>query len=119
MKTLQTYLSASKSGKRNGVIDMRLIDADALKKALKEHFSDEDDDVELIEIGACWYHGAVLEIIDNAPTVERHGKWESSEHAWEYIYTCSNCGHTSRFETQYCCNCGTKMDNPFLLFTKE
>ena len=49
---------------------MRLIDADALKKALKEHFSDEDDDVELIEIGACWYHGAVLEKIDNAPTVD-------------------------------------------------
>lgn len=49
---------------------MRVIDADELKKALKEHFSDEDDDVELIEIGACWYHGAVLEKIDNAPTVD-------------------------------------------------
>ena len=69
---------------------MRLIDADELKEALKEHFSDEDDDVELIEIGACWYHGAVLEKIDNAPTVDAYeeGYKMGKFHAREEIERC-------------------------------
>lgn len=88
---------------------MRLIDADALTKALAD----------------LWYDGkititgvAVADLIDNAPTVdaERHGKWERTEVEGGKIYVCSECRegiYKSTFEENvhyYCSNCGAKMD---------
>ena len=45
---------------------MRLIDADALKDVLIDTFADDG----LVEIGAYWQHQAVMEIIDDAPTID-------------------------------------------------
>ena len=78
---------------------MRLIDADALKKA----FYNQE----------CW--SVVIEhIIDNAPTVERPtGKWEEKND--RYGYFCSVCGELLPcseeydFQTNFCPNCGADM----------
>ena len=79
---------------------MRLIDADALKKAVSNSplidFTDDD----------------IFELIDNAPTVERpHGKWLPN-----YISqftnpgrSCSLCNKTVEFSENFCPNCGADM----------
>ena len=94
---------------------MRLIDADVLIKTL--------DSYELTK----WYHGDLITIIFDAPTVEaepvRHGKWEClAENSTGNIYSCSNC--TSLYNPNskdvamgrivenphYCPHCGAEMD---------
>ena len=75
---------------------MRLIDADALKEAFKKKCCCEIS----------------LDLIDNAPTVERpHGKWLPN-----YISqftnpgrSCSLCNKTVEFSENFCPNCGADM----------
>lgn len=98
--------------------EVRLIDANALKKTFEN---------------ACIYglpmnklYGAILKIIDNAPTVESDYEWGYSEGVHdterpqgEWIrrkmnwYICSNCNHRtdSIGETffNFCPNCGADM----------
>lgn len=77
---------------------MRLIDADALLREAHEE-------------GAYGYVDA--EQIANAPTIDpvKHGKWLRTPTWWAY---CSVCGmeppNESNETTDYCPNCGTKMD---------
>ena len=84
----------------------RLIDADELKK----HYAWwEDDRQKLFD-----------SIIDQQPTVDavpvRHGKWIhevrytiDSLHSYQQ-YRCSECGMTYITNTNYCPNCGARMD---------
>ena len=82
---------------------MRLIDADALAK-------------ELMHEGLGYQYNRVI----NAPTVDavpvRHGYWIRKEWAEESEgllidnYECSACNSWVRNETNYCPNCGAKMD---------
>lgn len=89
---------------------MRLIDADALREAVKQKGTAS----ELI-----W---CVAEI-DRAPTIDaepvRHGTWETSfEYDWDgnklYIHFHRECGFEYRNyledEQPYCPHCGVKMD---------
>ena len=52
----------------------------------------------------------------NRPSAERLGQWVSQEYMSEidsFIYTeykCSNCGEISKKKSNYCPNCGAKMD---------
>ena len=42
-----------------------------------------------------------------------HGRWiwnEEGEIDWEQFYRCSNCGDKEYWESNYCPNCGAKMD---------
>ena len=42
-----------------------------------------------------------------------HGRWiwnEEGEIDWEQFYRCSNCGDKEYWESNFCPNCGTKMD---------
>lgn len=50
----------------------------------------------------------VMNIIDNAPTVEErpHGKWISASS----FYICGNCGIDSRYKSHFCSCCGAQMD---------
>lgn len=89
---------------------MRLIDADELKG----HFpKDEDWDYPVNT------NSYVVEIIDNAPTVEpvRHGHWIfNSKDALEMMFTlpkCSKCGVESSDGGNYCSHCGAKMDERY------
>ena len=50
---------------------------------------------------------------DVAPVV--HGKWISENyHGYEWIFVCSNCGYIDGYpfndRSNYCPNCGAKMD---------
>ena len=85
---------------------MRLIDADALKKAIDLPF------LENIKLG---------KIINDAPTIDAepvvHGYWTVDEKHTEEIYTnpvyCSVCGKDVVMDygeyAPYCPNCGAKM----------
>ena len=100
---------------------MRLIDADALKKAVNGRSTHWLND---------WSTLGVLAVIDEQPTIDavrmRHGEWmHGKEIAREYCgdalvsilyenWWCSRCGR--KLDTQYtplynyCPNCGAKMD---------
>ena len=42
-----------------------------------------------------------------------HGRWiwnEEGEIDWEQFYRCSNCGDKEYWESNFCPNCGVKMD---------
>ena len=42
-----------------------------------------------------------------------HGRWiwnEEGEIDWEQFYRCSNCGDKGYWESNFCPNCGAKMD---------
>ena len=86
---------------------MRLIDADEMKKELK------DMDVVLVN------HN-VEDWIDEQPTVDaepvRHGKWVKTSEFMP-IYGCSECKERNLFDnncdnvlSDYCPKCGAKMD---------
>ena len=54
---------------------------------------------------------------DNGDAIEisrvRHGRWiwnEEGEIDWEQFYRCSNCGDKEYLESNFCPNCGAKMD---------
>ena len=62
-------------------------------------------------------HGwnCAIEILMKAPTVDAvevvHGQWNEVEDQDEMVfYKCSVCGKLRWFETNYCPNCGAKMD---------
>lgn len=81
---------------------MRLIDADELKKVgLKMPFDNFNN---------VWLTNRD---IDQAPTVDavpvRHGKWVEYPAA-DGLNQCSECGVLRFGESNYCPNCGAKMD---------
>ena len=42
-----------------------------------------------------------------------HGRWiwnEEGEIGWEQFYRCSNCGNKEYWESNFCPNCGARMD---------
>ena len=91
---------------------MRLIDADDLRKELKDYvFPITENNL----MGAADAYYRTVHLIDNAPTIDAqpvvHGKW-----IYKYMRhsECSNCGELRNVYTQicwnYCPNCGAKMD---------
>ncbi len=90
---------------------MRLIDADALEKQLRERASMEWNQ----GVATSW-SDAYLEcadIVGDAPTVDpvKHGHWIMKPNGYG---TCSNCKRCSLdlgagVDSDYCPNCGAKM----------
>lgn len=95
---------------------MRLIEADALKKAVCCVI---DNSKELVTSNVALK--AVLLLIDAQPTVAaesvKHGRWIEDDvkrlldifpHG---VIICSICGwKQDAYRTKYCCNCGARMD---------
>jgi hypothetical protein len=88
---------------------MRLIDADAMRQDWLENGQNE----------YVYDTNAVLDSIDAQPTIEaepvRHGRWVESlviqtDISALYDYTCSECAIVSNRESNYCPNCGCRMD---------
>ena len=95
---------------------MRLIDAEAF---FEEEFKRCGD---FPLVGTCSkdneYLGNRLSV---APTIEAkpvvHAHWISkNDHGYEWIFVCSNCdyidGYPFNDRSNYCPNCGAKMDEP-------
>lgn len=98
---------------------MRLIDADALLQSYDVAWMVEYD-----ETGCGVSRKAIpVKSIEEAPTIEaepvRHGRWfgwhgdkrcKDGEYRHFRYYECSECGRRSDIKTNYCPNCGAKMD---------
>ena len=80
---------------------MRLINADTLTDKL-ETFMEWDN------------AGFVQKCIDEAPTIEaepvRHGRWELADEQEPRRYGCSECKRLAWDISNYCPNCGARMD---------
>lgn len=92
---------------------MRLIDADALTKLLKEcQQLDWNHNIAPIS----WNHAFnnFIYIIDDEPTIEaeptKRGKWIEKWFGYGYKIRCSECGYLFSQMTNYCPNCGAKME---------
>lgn len=93
---------------------MRLIDADALEKDLEEFWGiPKDWDGQIAEP----YAEAFCAIdqmltVDAEPVV--HGRWNNQSFSLNggrvLLFTCSECNHEQGGESNYCPNCGAKMD---------
>ena len=99
---------------------MRLIDADALDKNIKEIYCKGCNSYNGVRCRACWVDDASI-AIDSAPTIEaepvRHGKWKRCFEDWRHQIEgdeCSACGFqhygSAIDHYHYCPNCGAKMD---------
>ena len=96
---------------------MRAIDADALNSIKFHplpytHIIPDDVNAESYERG---WNDAVDAIIKNAPTIKERkaGKWiEITPEEGHDIYTvkCDQCGRYDFFGTNYCGNCGARME---------
>ena len=63
------------------------------------------------------YYGELIGCIEVARAADVaevvHGRWiwnEEGEIDWEQFYRCSNCGNKEYWESNFCPNCGCKMD---------
>ena len=98
---------------------MRLIDADALVKAI--------DTITWYSLhSGCLINGAVSEekalykavdiyaAVDNAHTIEdvpvRHGKWKKAKYIEAPVYVCSECGNREPLPRKFCPECGLMME---------
>lgn len=91
---------------------MRLIDADELKERAYEMILEDPD-----AFNGGWSVNAVTtEEIDESPTIEAvpvvHGEWTKMYGSCMYVFSfrCSECNRLVEFDTNFCPNCGAKMD---------
>lgn len=92
---------------------MRLIDADVLKATISKYeFNSPNERYK--QGGECVLNFYMPKIIDDAPTVDavpvRHGRWIRSGGNKYPIYTCFECKYPSSEKTNFCPNCGARMD---------
>ena len=90
---------------------MRLIDADALKEAIKNDMYVVDYGVEGAIYGMYW--SGIENAIDEQPTVEQKaGKWLIAEKDRYMVHSvrCSVCGYCISWMANYCPNCGARME---------
>lgn len=84
---------------------MRLIDADGLKKSIKE-----DEELKGVSV-AYLLMNLMTCYIDNAPTIDvepvRYGRW--IDHPLTKYPICSVCGCKALAKYNYCPNCGADM----------
>ena len=94
------------------MLDVRLIDANALKKAFCEWCDSSDSANSDI---VCGKSCATLDLFDSMPTIEaepvRHGRWIKLPESWQADYECSECGTgIGKIKPPYCALCGARMD---------
>ena len=103
---------------------MRLIDADAFRRELDDHYpftKDEQSKHGMADIAK----SAVLFVLNKMPTIDpeqRKGNWIATHEVTPFsnpdsiTYVCSECGHKHytlyclKFDMKYCSDCGAKME---------
>lgn len=97
---------------------VRLIDANAVLKEIKETYCTDCNNYNGVICRACTWMDA-MDYIEDAQTVDaqpvKHGHWIENSDPGQNInehYMCSECGCTFRnwANDNYCPNCGAKMD---------
>lgn len=85
---------------------MRMIDADALMKAMYHRAFETDGDT--MWQSGCWVrYRAIEQTVKEQPTIERKtGQWLRSE----FGVACNLCKRTQITMTPYCSHCGAEMD---------
>ena len=96
----------------------RMIYADAFWNRLQQVVYDivENDDFGRLQLG--YSPDIIEEVLKQIPTVDAvevvHGRWIDQSFAMNggvvRFCACSECRHEMTFETNYCPNCGAKMD---------
>lgn len=107
---------------------MRMISREDLKQRVMGHFcgscSTPYKDTDILELGeyCCDMVSDTIAFIDELPTIEtepvKHGRWikhriydpKSILHGAVKDTTCSVCGKSTPYNTEYCQNCGARMD---------
>ena len=101
------------TGARNGRIEMRLIDADAMKDTNNNVIAVIDSETK------SKYWISLNDYINAQPTVDtiKHAHWVFYEDMGSKYIECSNCGAESGYDDEinqlwgdYCKYCGAKMD---------
>ena len=98
---------------------MRLIDADALRRAMYHEAFETDSDMQKWDSG-CWIRFKMFEnAIEAQPTIEpvKTGKWIYDTQFHWYRASCSECGYMRATDIKannwngwkYCPNCGARM----------
>ena len=96
---------------------MRTIDADVLYEDLEEYLHDEDE-VRSNEMNRGYNNGikcAMRRVKLHAPTLDVvpvvHARWKQVPlNVGCLVFMCSKCGTHSHFKTNYCSDCGARMD---------
>ena len=104
------------------MIDMRLIDADALIDDLKHDVAMDQDSLDyeeltdsnrkIIQFDKDCKQNAI-DLLQNAPTIEpeqKKGKWVGKGSEGFGIFICDNCGKLSMMKYDFCPNCGCRME---------
>ena len=96
---------------------MRLIDADALKKAMDGYWG-RCQRIRKPRNGETAVFLDIKAIVEDCPTIDavpvRHGKWIDETFKpyglVHHPFKCNLCGDHAEFASPYCPNCGTRMD---------
>lgn len=89
------------------------IEREALMRKIKEIHCAECDSYHGVRCRACWVDDT-LNYIDSEPAADvapvRHGRWLCVDTDTEQFFLCNRCKKKEYWESNYCPNCGCKMD---------
>ena len=97
---------------------MRLIDADEMAANESEAYMSAQTKIDspiTLAINSC-VHRKIQQIIADTPTIDPEimrpvGKWKwCGADRWNDAYQCSECGEMNMDDSDYCPNCGARME---------
>ena len=92
-----------------------LINADALLAQMEKYHEKRAEEANMTgDRAACVTWDDAVILIKSVPPVDavpvRHGKWRKYYTEPPFFLRCSECGHPARIASNYCPDCGAKMD---------
>ena len=89
------------------------IERGTLMQRIKEIHCAECDSYHGVRCRACWVDDT-LDYIDSEPAADvapvRHGRWLCVDTDTEQFFLCNRCKKKEYWESNYCPNCGCRMD---------
>ena len=89
------------------------IEREALMRRIKEIHCAECDSYHGVRCRACWVDDT-LDYIESEPAADvepvKHGRWLCVDTDTEQFFLCNRCKKKEYWESNYCPNCGARMD---------